>query len=50
MSTLFGIFNTIQYKLFPWFEEEFDPLTEKEQQFVQVLSLIDLSFHMKDYC
>jgi len=33
MSTLFSIFNTIQYKLFPWLEEELDPLTEKEQQF-----------------
>ena len=50
MSTLFSIFNTIQYKLFPWLEEELDPLTEKEQQFVQVISLIDLSSHMKDYC
>ena len=49
MSTLFSIFNTIQYKLFPWLEEELDPLTKKEQQFVQVISLIDLSSHMKDY-
>jgi len=50
MSTLFDIFNTIQYRLFPWLEEELDPLTEKERRFVQVLSLIDLRPHMNNYC
>lgn len=50
MSTLFDIWNTIQYKLFPWLEEELDPLTEKEQQFVQVISLIDLRTHTQPYC
>jgi len=49
MSTLFGIWNTIQYKLFPWLEEELDPLTEKEQKFVQVVSLLDLENHLRDY-
>jgi hypothetical protein len=49
MNTLFKIFNTIQTSLFPWLEEQLDPLTEKEQQFVQVLSLMDLGRHMKDY-
>jgi hypothetical protein len=49
MSTLFSVWNTIQYKLFPWLEEELDPLTEKEQHFVQVISLIDLRSHMNDY-
>ena len=50
MSTLFDIWNTIQYKLFPWLEEELDPLTEKEQQFVQAISLIDLRTHNQPYC
>ena len=50
MSTLFDIWHTIQDKLFPWLEEELDPLTEKEQQFVQVISLIDLRFHTQPYC
>lgn len=49
MSTLFNIWNNIQYKLFPWLEEELDSLTEKEQQFVQVVSLMDLQYHLKDY-
>jgi len=49
MNTLFNIWNSIQYKLFPWLEEELDPLTEKEQIFVQVVSLMDLKTHTKDY-
>ena len=39
MSTLFSIFHSIESSLFPWLEEELDPLSEKEQQFVQVVSL-----------
>jgi hypothetical protein len=42
MSTLFHIFNSIQNTLFPWLEEALDPLSEKEQKFVQVVSLMDL--------
>lgn len=49
MSTLFDIWNSIQYKLFPWLEEELDPLTEKERKFVQVVSLLDLENHLKKY-
>lgn len=49
MNTLFKIFNTIQTSLFPWLEEQLDPFIEKEQQFVQVLSLMDLERLMKDY-
>ncbi len=49
MSTLFNIWNTIQYKLFPWLEEELDPLSEKEKKFVQIVSLLDLENHLKDY-
>lgn len=49
MYTLFDIFNSIQSNLFPWLEEELDPLSEKEQQFVKVVSLLDLGKHMRGY-
>ena len=49
MSTLFHIFNSIQNTLFPWLEDALDPLSEKEQKFVQVVSLMDLQIHMKAY-
>jgi len=38
MSTLFTVFHSIQKSLFPWLEETFDPLTKKEQHFVQVVN------------
>ena len=47
MSTLSQIFNSIQNTLFPWLEEALDPLSEKERQFVQVVSLMNLEIHMK---
>ena len=49
MSTLFSIFHSIESSLFPWLEEELDPLSEKEQQFVQVVSLTDLEKNMTQY-
>jgi hypothetical protein len=49
MSTLLEIWNIIQIKLFPAFEEEFDSLTEKEQEFIKVVSLLDLPEHTKAY-
>jgi len=49
MSTLFDLWNNIQCKLFPWLEQELDSLTEKEQEFVQVVSLMDLPEHLKAY-
>lgn len=49
MNILLSVWNTIQTKLFPWLEEELDPLTEKEKQFVEVISLMDLDQHMDDY-
>jgi len=49
MSTLFDIWNTIQMQLFPWLEQELDPLSDKEREFVQVISLLDLPSHMKDF-
>jgi len=49
MNILFSVWNTIQTTLFPWLEEEPDPLTEKEKQFVEVISLMDLDQYMGDY-
>jgi len=49
MSTLFEIFHNIQQKIFPWLEGELDPLTQKEQQYIQVVSLLDLGNHIKEY-
>jgi Transposase DDE domain/Transposase domain (DUF772) len=49
MSTLYDVWNTIQKQLFPSFEQELDPLTKKEQEFIQVVTLLDLPSHMKSY-
>jgi hypothetical protein len=49
MSTLFAIWNTIQTRLFPSLEQELDPLSEKEREFIQVVSLLDLPNHMRQY-
>ena len=49
MSTLFDVWNTIQTQLFPSFEQELDPLTEKERKFIQIITLLDLPSHMKEY-
>jgi len=49
MNTLSRLFNNIQNTLFPWLEEVLDPLSEKEQKFVQVVSLMDLETHMRSY-
>jgi len=49
MNILKAVFNTIQNALFPWIEEPLGPLTEKERQFVEVISLMNLPDHMKEY-
>jgi hypothetical protein len=49
MSTLYVIWNTIQTQIFPWLEKELDPLSEKEREFVQVVSLLDLPSHMTEF-
>jgi hypothetical protein len=49
MSTLFEIFHNIQQKIFPWLAGDLDPLTEKEQQYIRVVSLMDLGKHIKKY-
>jgi hypothetical protein len=49
MSTLFSIWNTIQTQLFPSLEQELDPLSDKEREFIQVVSLLDLPNHMGQF-
>ena len=49
MSTLLAIWNTIQTQLFPSLEQELDPLSDKEREFIQVVSLLDLPSHMSQY-
>jgi len=49
MSNLFDIWHTTQARLFPWLEERLDPLSEKEQQFARIISLMDLPKHIREY-
>lgn len=49
MSTLLSLWNNIQQQLFPWLEEELDPLTNKQREFIQIVTLLDLPRHMKGY-
>jgi len=49
MSTLFDIWHSTQTRLFPWLEKRLEPLSEKGQQFVEVVSLMDLPGHMREY-
>lgn len=39
-KTLSQYWSKIQGSLFPWSEEELDPLTEKQQQLVAILELV----------
>jgi len=49
MSPLFTLWQSIQHTLFPWLEEDLDPLTEKEQEFVRVIELAEVQKHMTPY-
>ncbi len=49
MHILSGIWNSTQYDLFPWLEEELGPLTEKQQEFIRVVELMNLLEHMGPY-
>jgi hypothetical protein len=49
MSTLYDVLNTIQTQLFPQLEQKLDPLSEKEREFIQVISLLDLQNHMSPF-
>jgi len=41
--------SRIQRSLFPWLEEELDPLTEKQQKLVMVLEVIQIEGHLDEY-
>ncbi len=43
------IWLRIQGSLFPWLEEELGPLTEKQQQLVQIFELIRIEEHLHSY-
>lgn len=49
MRVLTAIWQAIQKTLFPHLEEELGPLTEKEQELVQVVELMDIEKHMKAF-
>jgi len=41
MNFLLSLWNTIQFTLFPWLEDELEPLTEKQKMFVAVIELLN---------
>jgi hypothetical protein len=53
MSQLLGklsqYWNKIQGSLFPWLEENLDPLTDKQQQLVTILELVRIEQFLPDY-
>jgi hypothetical protein len=40
--------SKIQHTLFPWLEEELDPLTKKQQQLVMVRGLVRIEEYLPD--
>jgi hypothetical protein len=44
---LHSVWNFVQKRLFPWFEEELDPLTDKEKNIVQIITLMELEKNMR---
>ena len=49
MNLLKAVFYSIQDTLFQWIEEPPGPLAEKEKQSVEIISLMNLPEHMKEY-
>jgi hypothetical protein len=49
MHKLFSLWRSIQQKLFPHLEEELDPLTEREKEFVRVAELAAIDKHIGPY-
>lgn len=47
-TTLSQYWNKIQGSLFPWLEEELDPLTEKQQQLIEILELVRIEQFLPD--
>jgi hypothetical protein len=48
LNRLSNFWNNIQGSLFPFLEEELDPLTEKQQQLVAILELIRIEEFIPD--
>ena len=48
-QTLSQYWLKIQGSLFPWLEEELDPLTRKQQQLVTILELIRIEQYIPDF-
>jgi len=48
-KTLSHYWSKIQGTLFPWLEEELDPLTEKQQQLVAILELVRIEEYLPCY-
>ena len=48
-GTLSQYWAKIQGTLFPWLEEELDPLTEKQQQLVAILELVRIEEFLPCY-
>jgi hypothetical protein len=49
MSTTLEVWNHIQRQLFPMLQEELGPLTEKDNQFVEVIGLVPLGLFLESY-
>ena len=49
MSMLSSLWNTIQDFLYPFLEEELDPLTAKQREFIAVCEMAQLDRHMARY-
>jgi len=49
MHKLFSLWRSIQQSLFPHLEEELDPLTEREKEFVRVAELARVDKHVWPY-
>jgi hypothetical protein len=50
IGSLSKFWDRIQGTLFPWLEEEIDPLTEKQQQLITILELVRIEQFIPNYC
>jgi len=46
-STLSQFWLTIQGRLFPWLEQEFGELSQKQKQLVSILELLQVERHLE---
>jgi len=49
INKLSQYWDRIQGSLFPWLEEELDPLSERQQQLITILELIRIEQFLPDY-